>query len=113
MKETAPFGDSPRPRPPRAPPRGGRTFPVEPATRTAGRSCRENLLTYFNLVFLCSAVSCAVKASILNLSFIVVVIINAVIGIVQELPQPKRRSAPLHILTRRNAPSCARGRNGA
>ena len=60
--------------------------PVEPPTRTTGQIVRENLLTYFNLVFLVLALCLvAVKASILNLSFVIVVIINAVIGIVQEL----------------------------
>ena len=64
--------------------------PVEPPTRTTGQIVRETLLTYFNLVFLVLALCLvSVKASILNLSFIIVVIINAVIGIVQELRSKK------------------------
>lgn len=50
----------------------------------------------------------AVKASILNLSFVIVVIINAVIGIVQELRSKKALDA-LNILT---APQCAVVREG-
>ena len=83
--------------------------PVEPPTRTTGQIVRENLLTYFNLVFLVLALCLvAVKASILNLSFVIVVIINAVIGIVQELRSKKALDA-LNILT---APQCAVVREG-
>lgn len=83
--------------------------PVEPPTRTTGQIVRENLLTYFNLVFLVLALCLvAVKASILNLSFVIVVIVNAVIGIVQELRSKKALDA-LHILT---APQCTVVRGG-
>ena len=83
--------------------------PVEPPTRTTGQIVRENLLTYFNLVFLVLALCLvAVKASILNLSFVIVVIINAVIGIVQEMRSKKALDA-LNILT---APQCAVVREG-
>ena len=83
--------------------------PVEPPTRTTGQIVRENLLTYFNLVFLVLALCLvAVKASILNLSFVIVVIINAVISIVQELRSKKALDA-LNILT---APQCAVVREG-
>ncbi len=88
---------------------GWANLPVEPPTRTTGQIVRENLLTYFNLVFLVLAVCLvAVQASILNLSFMVVVIINAVIGIVQELRSKKALDA-LHIL---NAPKCSVVREG-
>ena len=63
---------------------------VEPPTRTVGQIVRSNLLTYFNLIFLLLAAALiTVKASIFNLSFLGVVIINAVIGIVQELRSKK------------------------
>ena len=88
---------------------GWQNLPVEPPTRTARQIVRENLLTYFNLVFLVLALCLvAVKASILNLSFVIVVIINAVIGIVQELRSKKALDA-LHILS---APQCAVVREG-
>ena len=88
---------------------GWQNLPVEPPTRTARQIVRENLLTYFNLVFLVLALCLvAVKASILNLSFVIVVIINAVTGIVQELRSKKALDA-LHILS---APQCAVVREG-
>ena len=88
---------------------GWQNLPVEPPVRTTGQIVRENLLTYFNLVFVVLALCLvAVKASILNLSFIIVVIINAVIGIVQELRSKKALDA-LHILS---APQCTVVREG-
>ena len=88
---------------------GWQNLPVDPPTRTARQIVRENLLTYFNLVFFVLAMCLvAVKASILNLLFVVVVIINAVIGIVQEL-RSKKTLDSLHILS---APQCAVVREG-
>ena len=58
---------------------------IEPPTRTKGQIIRSNTLTYFNAIFVILAVCLvAVRSSILNLNFLVVVIVNAVIGIVQE-----------------------------
>ncbi len=63
---------------------------VAPPTRTVGQIVRSNLFTYFNAVFvLLAAALIAVRASIFNLSFLGVVIINAVIGIYQELRSKK------------------------
>ncbi len=64
--------------------------PVEPPLRTVGQIVRSNVCTYFNAIFLVLAICLiAVRASIYNLSFLVVVIINSVIGIVQELRSRK------------------------
>ena len=69
---------------------GWRNLPVEPPTRTRGEIIRANVFTYFNAVFAVLAVCLvAVRASILNLSFLVVVIVNTVIGITQELKSKK------------------------
>ncbi len=63
---------------------------VAPPTRTVGQIVRSNVFTYFNAVFvLLAAAIIAVRASLFNLSFLGVVIINAVIGIVQELRSKK------------------------
>ena len=63
---------------------------VAPPTRTVGQIVRSNVFTYFNAVFvLLAAAIIAVRASLFNLSFLGVVIINAIIGIVQELRSKK------------------------
>lgn len=109
MKEAAPFDGLTEAEAAARAAAGWDNRPVEPPTRTTGQIVRENLLTYFNLVFLVLALCLvAVKASILNLSFVIVVIINAVIGIVQELRSKKALDA-LNILT---APQCAVVREG-
>ena len=83
---------------------------VEPPTRTVGQIVRSNTLTYFNAIFVILA-GCliAVRASILNLSFLLVVIINSVIGIAQELRSKKTLDA-LTILT---APKATAIRDGS
>jgi len=63
---------------------------VAPPTRTVGQIVRSNLLTYFNAVFVVLAISLVlVRSSIFNFTFLGVVVINAVIGIVQELRSKK------------------------
>ena len=65
-------------------------LPVDPPGRSAGEIVRENIFTYFNGVFVALALCLvAVRASLLNLSFLGVVVINTVIGIVQELRSKK------------------------
>lgn len=77
--------------------------------RTTKQIFRDNLLTYFNAVFVVLAACIViVHASILNLSFLVVVFVNAVIGIVQELRSKKALDA-LSIL---QAPQVTVIRNG-
>ncbi len=63
---------------------------VTPPSRTVGQIIRSNVLTYFNAVFVLLAAALIFSgASLLNLTFMGVVIINAVIGIVQELRSKK------------------------
>ena len=69
---------------------GWANLPVEPPTRTTGQIIRSNLLTYFNAVFVLLAVCLALAgSSIFNFTFLGVVVVNAVIGIVQELRSKK------------------------
>ena len=58
---------------------------VESPTKTVGQIIRGNVLTYFNFIFFALAAALILVGSFTNLTFLVVVIINAVIGIVQEL----------------------------
>lgn len=77
---------------------GWANLPVEPPTRTVGQIVRSNLLTYFNALFALFAVCLTLaRSSILNFSFLGVVLVNAVIGIVQELRSKKALDA-LNIL---------------
>ena len=56
---------------------------------TAGKIVRSNLLTYFNLIFFLLAAVLLWEGSYNNLTFLIVVVVNAVIGIVQELRSKK------------------------
>ena len=82
---------------------------VAPPTRTVGQIVRSNTITYFNAIFVVLAICLiAVRASFLNLTFLGVVIINSVIGIVQEL-RSKKALDELNIL---RAPHASVIRNG-
>ena len=72
---------------------------VEPPTRTVGQIVRSNLFTYFNALFLIFLIALiAVRSRITNMLFLGVVIVNAVIGIVQEL-RSKKALDELNILS--------------
>ncbi|HOU09302.1 MAG TPA: HAD-IC family P-type ATPase [Clostridiales bacterium] len=58
---------------------------VESPTKTVGQIIRGNILTYFNLIFFVLALALVAVGSFKNLTFMVVVVINTLIGIVQEL----------------------------
>ncbi|MBR1780491.1 MAG: HAD-IC family P-type ATPase [Oscillospiraceae bacterium] len=57
---------------------------VESNSKTLGQIIRSNLLTYFNLIFFLLAIAIIAVGAWANLTFMVVVIANIVIGIVQE-----------------------------
>lgn len=58
---------------------------VAPPTKTVSEIIKENLFTYFNLVFIVLAVLVMAAGSFRSLTFMPVVIANALIGIIQEL----------------------------
>ena len=67
--------------------------------RTEGQIIRENLCTFFNLVFVVMAVLLFMAgSSIVNMTFMVVVIINAIIGCFQEI-RAKRAVDKLTLLS--------------
>ena len=77
---------------------GWANLPVEPPTRTVGQIVRSNVFTYFNAIFaLFAAALISVRSPISNILFMGVVVINTVIGIVQELRSKKALDA-LNIL---------------
>ncbi len=58
---------------------------VSASTRTVKEIVKENVLTYFNLIFAVLAVLLIVVGQFKDLTFLVIVCINAVIGIAQEI----------------------------
>ncbi len=81
---------------------------VDPPAKTTQEIVRENVFTYFNLIFLVLAVLLIIVGSFRNLTFLPVIIINSLIGIVQEL----RAKKTLENLTMLNAPKAMVVRNG-
>lgn len=57
--------------------------------RTTGRIIRDNLLTYFNLIFLVITVLLCIAGAFRDLTFLPIIIGNILIGIVQELRAKK------------------------
>lgn len=55
------------------------------SSATTGHIIRSNIFTYFNLIFFIIALVLLYEGSFNNLTFLVVVTVNAVIGIIQEL----------------------------
>ena len=75
----------------------GNTKPA-PATGTVRQILRHNCLTYFNLLFLLLALCVALVRSWLDMTFLGVIFVNTVIGVVQEL-RSKRTLDKLEILS--------------
>lgn len=63
--------------------------PPESPTKTVDQIVRDNLCTYFNLVFVVLAVMLAAVGSWLNMGFLGVVVCNTLIGIAQQLRAKK------------------------
>ncbi len=87
---------------------GLRNVSVDPPVRTVYQIIRDNVLTYFNLVFSILATAVILVGEFRELTFMVVVIINTIIGIVQEL----RSKSTLDKLTLLSAPRSRVVRDG-
>ena len=73
--------------------------PTVKTGRTEGQIIRENTCTFFNLVFVLMAVALFLAgSSIVNMTFMVIVIINAIIGCFQEI-RAKRAVDKLSLLS--------------
>ena len=77
--------------------------------RTTGKIIRDNLLTYFNLIFLVITILLIMVGSFRNLTFLPIIIGNTVIGIVQEI----RAKKTLEKMSLLNAPHADVIRNGS
>ncbi len=87
---------------------GWTNAPVESPSKTTKEIIRDNLFTYFNLIFLVLAVLLCLVGSFRDLTFLPVIIINTLIGIVQET----RAKKVLDNLTMLNAPHATVVRDG-
>lgn len=64
---------------------GWRNVSVAPPAQTTKEIIRENVCTYFNLIFLVLAILLCLVGSFRDLTFLPVIIFNTLIGIVQEI----------------------------
>ena len=74
--------------------------PVDPPSKTTKEIIQENVFTYFNLIFLVLAVLLCLVGSFRDLTFLPVIVLNTLIGIIQET----RAKKVLDNLTMLNAP---------
>ena len=81
---------------------------VEPPSKTTKDIIKQNVFTYFNLIFAVLAVLLIVVGSFRDLTFLPVIIANTLIGIVQEV----RAKQVLDNLTMLNAPRATVVRDG-
>lgn len=88
--------------------RGLVNTPVEAPSKTVGEIIRSNVLTYFNFVFIFLAIILILVHSYRDITFMPIIILNSLIGIVQEL----RAKQVLDKLTMLNAPKARVVRDG-
>lgn len=82
--------------------------PVDPPSKTTKEIIQENVFTYFNLIFLVLAVLLCLVGSFRDLTFLPVIVLNTLIGIIQETKAKK----VLDNLTMLNAPHAMVIRDG-
>ena len=88
--------------------KGWRNIPVDPPAKTTKDIIKDNVFTYFNLIFVILAALLIVVGSFRDLTFMPVVIINTLIGIIQEV----RAKNVLEKMSMLNAPRAMVVRNG-
>lgn len=77
---------------------GWNNRPVASPTKSDKQIIRENLLTYFNLIFIILAACLLIVGDFRDMTFLVIVAANAVIGIVQQI-RSKRTIEKLSVLS--------------
>lgn len=81
---------------------------VDPPAKTTKEIIHSNVFTYFNLIFVILAILLCIAGSFRDLTFLPVIILNTLIGIVQEV----RAKKVLDDLTMLNAPHATVVRDG-
>lgn len=87
---------------------GWDNYSVEPPSKSTREIVRDNLITYFNFLFLFLSILLIIVGSFKDLTFLPVIIANTLIGIIQELNAKK----VLDNLSVMNAPKCRVVREG-
>lgn len=87
---------------------GWTNIAVDPPAKTTKEIIHENVFTYFNLIFVVLGILLCLVGSFRNLTFLPVVIINTLIGIVQEI----RSKNVLEKMSMLNAPHAQVVRDG-
>ena len=87
---------------------GWSNLSVDPPAQTTKEIIHENVFTYFNLIFLVLAILLCLVGSFRNLTFLPVIIINTLIGIIHEI----RSNNVLAKLNMLNAPHASVVREG-
>ena len=64
---------------------GWANLPVEAPTKSEGQIVRDNLFTFFNLIFVVLAVCLLLVGDVKDMLFLVIAAANKLLGIVQEL----------------------------
>ena len=82
-----------------------------PNTRSYKQIIRENVLTFFNFLNLALMIMVLLVGSYKNSMFMGIIVINTVIGIIQEV-RAKKTLDKLAILTESRLWSCVREKNG-
>ena len=82
--------------------------PVKPPSKSVGAIIASNVFTYFNFIFTVIAVLLVIAGSIRDLTFLPVIIVNTLIGIVQEI----RSKRLLDKMTMLNSPTAKVIRDG-
>lgn len=82
-----------------------------PNTRSYKQIVRENVLTFFNFLNLALMIMVLLVGSYKNSMFMGIIVINTVIGIIQEV-RAKKTLDKLAILQRARQWSCVKGKNG-
>ena len=83
-------------------------IPSKSGVKTYGAIFRDNFLTYFNLLNLCLALAVIAVGSYRNCTFMLIILLNAVIGTVQEI----RAKKAVEKLTLLNSPHALAVRGG-
>lgn len=77
--------------------KGQENIQVDPSTRTIKQIVKDNVFTYFNLIFTVLAVLLVLVGSFKNLTFMIIVVANTLVGIIQEI-RSKRTLDKLRLL---------------